>query len=144
MSATAIVVKPFDPTAKKRPKKSVFALGLLLQSFIIPVPPPSFLSFSPFSSIAIDADESELADFGTKRAKKAESGAAPEPAAKSNAAMYEQLLKRIYTIMEQHNPDHGTRSERVVIQPPSTKREGKKTIWYNFTQICEQFVQDPA
>ena len=50
------------------------------------------------------------------------------------------MLKRIFGILAEKNPEHGTRSQPIYIKPPSVGREGKKTVWYNFGEICDQFV----
>jgi len=102
----------FDPSAKKRPKKSIFSL---------------------------DSGDAALMNFGEKRVTKSGSSDANGARTKSNSERYEVLLKRIFDIMAQNNTDHGTRSERIFIKPPNITREGKKkTIWANFTEICTQ------
>jgi len=118
-----VKVPVFDPTAKKRPKKH-------------------------YRKTELSADDQKLlSEFGDKkRPKKTTSaaegeGAASKPAEGSSAVKgytYEELLTRVFSILEEKNPDHGTRSQLIYIKPPTVGREGKKTVWFNFGEICTQ------
>jgi len=49
---------------------------------------------------------------------------------------YEELLARLYRIVESNNPEFGT-AKKYVVKPPSMVRVGsKKVAWVNFTEIC--------
>ena len=95
-----------------------------------------------------DDDHKLLSEFGEKkRPKKTDAsadGSAGKPAAGGASGAggytYEELLQRVFSILAEKNPDHGIRSQPIYIKPPSVGREGKKTIWFNFGEICAQFV----
>ena len=53
------------------------------------------------------------------------------------------MLTRIFRILTEKNPEHGTRSQPIFIKTPTVGREGKKTVWFNFGEICKQFVPNP-
>jgi len=49
---------------------------------------------------------------------------------------YEELLSRLYEIIESKNPSLGT-TKKYVMKPPQVVRVGsKKVAWVNFTEIC--------
>ncbi|CAE8705415.1 unnamed protein product [Polarella glacialis] len=49
---------------------------------------------------------------------------------------YEEMLIRMYKIIEDKNPSLGTK-ERYVLKPPQTVRVGsKKVAWVNFSELC--------
>eukprot|EP00727_Mastigamoeba_balamuthi_P014511 m51a1_g9685 hypothetical protein (290) ;mRNA; f:1306439-1307675 len=49
---------------------------------------------------------------------------------------YEDLCGRIFEILRTNNPEFGERSAVFVMKPPQIGREGKKTIWFNFADMC--------
>jgi len=115
-----IKVPVFDPTAKKRPKKH-------------------------YRKADLSADDQKLlSDFGDKKRPKKTAAEGTENEAKPAADgavkdyTYEYLLRRVFSILEEKNPEHGTRSQLIYIKPPSVGREGKKTVWFNFGEICAQ------
>jgi putative translation initiation factor aIF-2 beta subunit len=116
----------FDPGALKKKKKAP----------------------SGVSAPAAPADE----PFGKKKKKRSLAPpAAPAvtvaatPGAPSVAApaepdyTYEELLKRIFGLLRQNNPEAGERQRRFVLRPPQVCKEGtKKTVWINFGGTCQQ------
>merc|ERR1712217_275689 len=49
---------------------------------------------------------------------------------------YDELLKRMYKIIEDKNPSLGT-TKKYVIKPPQVVRVGSKKVgWVNFSEIC--------
>ncbi|CAE8616094.1 unnamed protein product [Polarella glacialis] len=49
---------------------------------------------------------------------------------------YDEMLTRLYKIIEDKNPTLGTK-ERYVLKPPQTVRVGsKKVAWVNFSELC--------
>ena len=90
-----------------------------------------------------------LSQFGDKKRPKKVAGAGAADAAAAGAGSdagrvagytYEELLTRIFGILAEKNPEHGTRSQPIYIKPPTVGREGKKTVWFNFGEICDQFA----
>jgi len=124
-----IKVPLFDPTAKKRPKKHYRK--------------------TEGSKTDLSADDQKLlADFGSKRrpkktattaedAKAAEASSADASGAEKDYT-YEEMLNRVFSILEEKNPEHGTRTAPIMIKTPSVGREGKKTVWFNFGETCKQ------
>jgi len=50
---------------------------------------------------------------------------------------YEELLARLYQIIEDKNPSLGT-SKKYVMKPPQVVRVGSKKVgWVNFSEICQ-------
>lgn len=147
-----VEVPQFDPTAKKRPKKNYRSK-------------PRLFRHSPFAHFlkqlhhetrnakTVTAEEQMLlSQFGDKKRPKKVAGADAAGAAAAGAASeggrvagytYEELLTRIFGILAEKNPEHGTRSQPIYIKPPTVGREGKKTVWFNFGEICDQFVSLP-
>ena len=97
-------------------------------------------------------EQALLSQFGEKKRPKktAAAAGAEEPAAEAAAAdgerdfTYEEMLARIFRILTEKNPEHGTRSQPIFIKTPTVGREGKKTVWFNFGEICKQFVPQPS
>lgn len=113
-----VKVPLFDPTAKKRPKKH-------------------------YRKTDLSADDQKLlSEFGDKKRPKKSAAAGDvaetKPSDKPGEYTYEELLKRVFSILAEKNPDHGTRSQPIFIKPPQVGREGKKTVWFNFGLICDQ------
>ena len=117
-----VEVPQFDPTAKKRQKKNYRSKTLT------------------------EEEQKLLSQFGDKKRPKKVAGAdaASTTAAASSEGgrvagyTYEELLTRIFGILAEKNPEHGTRSQPIYIKPPTVGREGKKTVWFNFGEICDQ------
>merc|ERR1712113_1204603 len=56
---------------------------------------------------------------------------------------YEELLKRMYRIIEDKNPTLGT-TKKYVMKPPVIVRVGSKKVgWVNFTEICNMMNRPP-
>jgi len=56
---------------------------------------------------------------------------------------YQEMLARMYEIVENKNPTLGT-SKKHVLKPPQTVRVGsKKVAWINFAEIC-QMIKRPS
>merc|ERR1712113_33040 len=56
---------------------------------------------------------------------------------------YEELLKRMYRIIEDKNPTLGT-TKKYVMKPPQVIRVGSKKVgWVNFTEICNMMNRPP-
>merc|ERR1719152_222881 len=50
---------------------------------------------------------------------------------------YDELLTRLYQIIEDKNPSLGT-AKKYVMKPPSIVRVGSKKVgWVNFQEICQ-------
>ena len=118
-----VEVPQFDPTAKKRQKKNYRSKTLTAEEQLL------------------------LSQFGDKKRPKKVAGAGAADAAAAGAGSdagrvagytYEELLTRIFGILAEKNPEHGTRSQPIYIKPPTVGREGKKTVWFNFGEICDQ------
>uniref|UniRef100_T1GXN6 Eukaryotic translation initiation factor 2 subunit 2 n=1 Tax=Megaselia scalaris TaxID=36166 RepID=T1GXN6_MEGSC len=58
---------------------------------------------------------------------------------------YDELLKRVYEIIHDKNPDMaGGRKPKFVMRPPQVLRVGtKKTSFANFTDICKTLHRQP-
>mmetsp|Transcript_118464 Transcript_118464/g.204933 ORF Transcript_118464/g.204933 Transcript_118464/m.204933 type:complete len:212 (+) Transcript_118464:86-721(+) len=102
------------------------------------------------------ADEEEMTfDFGEKKKKKSskkkekkedkedkeekdeEGGSATVEWTRGPLYEYEELLSRMYQIIEDKNPTLGT-TKKYTLKPPQIVRSGsKKTGWVNFVEICE-------
>merc|ERR1712113_1179843 len=56
---------------------------------------------------------------------------------------YEELLKRMYRIIEDKNPTLGT-TKKYVMKPPQVIRVGSKKVgWVNFSEICNMMKRPP-
>lgn len=141
-----VEVPQFDPTAKKRQKKNYRSKTRLLFSLF-----PFFFECShktKQNKTVTEEEQKLLSQFGDKKRPKKVAGAdaASTTAAASSEGgrvagyTYEELLTRIFGILAEKNPEHGTRSQPIYIKPPTVGREGKKTVWFNFGEICDQFV----
>eukprot|EP01094_Clydonella_sp_ATCC50884_P003354 TRINITY_DN1259_c0_g1_i3.p1 TRINITY_DN1259_c0_g1~~TRINITY_DN1259_c0_g1_i3.p1 ORF type:complete len:275 (+),score=114.25 TRINITY_DN1259_c0_g1_i3:40-825(+) len=146
----------FDPSMKKKKKKKKKLDDVPEGEAEAPA------TDEPAEAPAGDADEEaadeELSlDFGSKKKKKKKAVVVEEPesdedeadeAVESGAAAwegtdreytYKELLERVFSILEQSNPDLVSKKRsRMVMKPPSVFREGtKKTVWANFQDICK-------
>eukprot|EP00440_Ansanella_granifera_P043935 gb/GFBE01047610.1/.p1 GENE.gb/GFBE01047610.1/~~gb/GFBE01047610.1/.p1 ORF type:complete len:223 (+),score=70.77 gb/GFBE01047610.1/:1-669(+) len=99
-------------------------------------------------------ENEEVFDFGSKKKKKSKKEKVKddeegnEDAAEATLVgqdgwtqgslyTYDELLERLYRIIEAKNPSLGTK-ERYVLKPPQCVRVGsKKVAWVNFSEICE-------
>ena len=51
---------------------------------------------------------------------------------------YEELLGRVFNILNEKNPELTGGKKRVLLKPPEVVREGtKKTVFANFTELCK-------
>lgn len=142
-----VEVPQFDPTAKKRQKKNYRSKTRLLLLFSLL---PLFFDCSHKTQTQTVTEEEQklLSQFGDKKRPKKVAGADAASAAAAASSeggrvagyTYEELLTRIFGILAEKNPEHGTRSQPIYIKPPTVGREGKKTVWFNFGEICDQFV----
>lgn len=142
-----VEVPQFDPTAKKRQKKNYRSKTRLLLLFSLL---PLFFDCSHKTQAQTVTEEEQklLSQFGDKKRPKKVAGADAASAAAAASSeggrvagyTYEELLTRIFGILAEKNPEHGTRSQPIYIKPPTVGREGKKTVWFNFGEICDQFV----
>eukprot|EP00440_Ansanella_granifera_P001803 gb/GFBE01001945.1/.p1 GENE.gb/GFBE01001945.1/~~gb/GFBE01001945.1/.p1 ORF type:complete len:218 (+),score=69.27 gb/GFBE01001945.1/:1-654(+) len=96
-------------------------------------------------------DEEQVFDFGSKKkskkSKKADKEEGEEKEEKGQLVgadgwekgplyTYDELLERLYKIIEAKNPSLGTK-ERYILKPPQVVRVGsKKVAWVNFSEIC--------
>jgi len=49
----------------------------------------------------------------------------------------------MFDILRKTNPDFGSRSATIFLKPPIVGREGKKTLWFNFGEICALLHRKP-
>ena len=58
---------------------------------------------------------------------------------------YEELLKRVFDIMHDKNPDYvAGEKKKIVMRPPQVLRVGtKRTPFANFTDICKTMRRQP-
>jgi len=112
----------------------------------------------------LDLDSFDLESFGTKKKKKKRPGMAAavtegveESADKENEAgsdpwmgsdrdyTYDELLKRIFKIIHEKNPDQDRQAaRRFVMRPPQVVRSGtKKTAFVNFMDIAKTLHRQP-
>ena len=89
----------------------------------------------PGSDLTLDSLAERVADLERQVAILSVPGVRPT-LAPAPAGSGEKNVERA----AEKNPEHGTRSQPIYIKPPSVGREGKKTVWYNFGEICDQFV----
>ncbi|EAY21356.1 Domain found in IF2B/IF5 family protein [Trichomonas vaginalis G3] len=57
-------------------------------------------------------------------------------------ASYSDLLQRVFNSM-QKNPEDDNRARKIALPNPQIDRKGKKTIFANFTTICDQLKRSP-
>jgi translation initiation factor 2 subunit 2 len=103
------------------------------------------------------SEEIPVFDATLKKKKKVSQESAPPPAEKSEEPFYilaelptrlewpqepdvdytyDDLVGRLYTLDKQrsgNSDDH-----KLIIQPPKLLRQGRKTIWSNFAEVCNQ------
>jgi len=112
----------------------------------------------------LDLDSFDLESFGTKKKKKKRPGMSAavaegteESADKENEAgsdpwmgsdrdyTYDELLKRIFKIIHEKNPDQDRQgARRFVMRPPQVVRSGtKKTAFVNFMDIAKTLHRQP-
>jgi len=96
------------------------------------------------------AEEPEEFDFGSKKKSKKKTGEKKEkkeqPAGGEMVSVewergplytYDELLTRLYQIIEDKNPTLGA-VKKYMLKPPTTVRVGSKKVgWVNFAEICE-------
>ncbi|CAH1763376.1 8229_t:CDS:2 [Entrophospora sp. SA101] len=57
---------------------------------------------------------------------------------------YQELLRRVFQILRQNNPELAGEKKRYTIVPPSVHRDGnKKTIFANVSDICKRMHRQP-
>ena len=50
---------------------------------------------------------------------------------------YDELLGRVFRILNEHNPELGGQATKTILKPPQVLREGtKKTVFANFADLC--------
>jgi translation initiation factor 2 subunit 2 len=64
--------------------------------------------------------------------------------ASSSLYTYEELLDRVVTLLNQHNPDLVDKKRRNIKPPQLTLLSSKKTLWINFQEICTMMGRDPS
>ncbi|GBE60819.1 eukaryotic translation initiation factor 2 beta [Babesia ovata] len=100
----------------------------------------------PDGSVPSAAEDAPKYDFGEKKKKKAPVVSEAAKAefidgtgqvfVKGHVYPYEELLTRIQTLINAHNPDLAG-SKRYTIRPPQVVRVGsKKVAWINFKDLC--------
>jgi len=56
---------------------------------------------------------------------------------------YQELLHRVFRALHQNNPELAGEKKKYTIAPPQVFREGKKTIFFNITDICRRMHRQP-
>ena len=119
----------FDPSMKKKKKKKAVAVVVEEEA-------------------KEEEEEEEALDFSKKKKKKKTTSNAPvqAPVASANEVEneeygYDFLISRIFQLLQESNPEAGSRQEdqRIKIPPPLVGKEGtRKTVWTNFADICDK------
>jgi len=106
---------------------------------------------------SVENKEAESFDFGKKKKKKtpkpAEEGESPFDENGNHGPSwlgsdrdytYEELAGRVYSLMNDNNPDLVSKQKRYTLKPPQLSRDGtKKTVWLNFAEMCPQLKRKP-
>ena len=56
---------------------------------------------------------------------------------------YDELLERIVSLLQKHNPDLVEKKRRNIKPPQLTLLSSKKTLWVNFQEICTMMQRNP-
>jgi len=92
---------------------------------------------SPPEEPSEEEDQASTDFMGTKKKKKKETTTAESWTNSDRDYHYQELLARIYYILNENNPELIKSKNKYVIKPPEVLREGtKKTVWANFQEIC--------
>jgi len=84
----------------------------------------------------------DLADGGTEGAGNGGDGlAATGQPWDGRDYKYDELLGRVFRILNEHNPELGGQATKTILKPPQVLREGtKKTVFANFSDLCKLYV----
>ncbi|XP_064641474.1 eukaryotic translation initiation factor 2 subunit 2-like [Lineus longissimus] len=88
----------------------------------------------------------KIDDIVTDKSEKNEEEDSPEQwVAAERDYTYDELLKRVFDIMREKNPEMvAGEKKRLVMKPPQVMRVGtKKTSFANFTEICKMLHRQP-
>lgn len=56
---------------------------------------------------------------------------------------FDEMLSRAFNLMHSQNPDAGGHSRRIALPQFKISKKSKKTIFENFTKVCEIMKRDP-
>ncbi|KAL3860110.1 hypothetical protein ACJMK2_010278 [Sinanodonta woodiana] len=94
------------------------------------------------------AEDDDLAEYSSKREDRLEGGGYTEGKTwfgSDRDYTYDELLKRVFDIIREKNPDMVTgEKKKIVMRPPQVLRAGaRKTSFANFSEICRMLHRQP-
>nr|WCZ58290.1 translation initiation factor 2 subunit beta [Paratrimastix eleionoma] len=67
----------------------------------------------------------------------------PQPVPEDKEMAYTEMLQRIMAFLHQNNPELMQGEKTLVLPPPQLGRDGKKTVFTNFQDICRCLNREP-